>query len=347
MRLQERETLGNVGASSSLEPELPAPRRPRCVWRKACRTFTSRTRTNVCLTLDVIMSINVALSLRRLFGSASARQGSRKVRKRAALQVVLRAWVNGEGTSSSRRQMYGAGTSMRNYLHSRRVVLLGGLLLSTLIPIVAKADGIVVLVDENGRKIYVNANESSSGVDWMTRGFRSNSSAVSGGIPANIDQLVEQTANRYQVDPKLVHAIIRVESDYDPKAVSSKGAMGLMQLIPATAQRFGVANPFDPKQNLDGGVNYLKHLLGLFQGDLNLSLAAYNAGEHSVQRYGGIPAIPETQKYVRKVTEIYQPGSTAMGKTPISAKTVSQEPPTSSIVRYVDERGVVHYTNVE
>jgi soluble lytic murein transglycosylase-like protein len=243
--------------------------------------------------------------------------------------------------------MYGARTSMRYYFHSRQVVLLGGLLLSTLIPIVAKADGIVVLVDENGRKIYVNANESSTDVDWMTRSFRSNSSAVSGGIPANIDQLVDQTANRYQVDPKLVHAIIRVESDYDPKAVSSKGAMGLMQLIPATAQRFGVANPFDPKQNLDGGVNYLKRLLGLFQGDLNLSLAAYNAGEHSVQRDGGIPAIPETQKYVRKVTEIYQPGNTAMGKAPISAKTVSPKPPTSPIVRYVDERGVVHYTNVE
>jgi soluble lytic murein transglycosylase-like protein len=243
--------------------------------------------------------------------------------------------------------MYGARTSMRNYLHSCRDVLLGGLLLSTLIPIVAKADEIVVLVDENGRKIYVNATESSTGADWMTRSFRSTGSAVSGGIPASIDQLVEQTANRYQVDPKLVHAIIRVESDYDPKAVSSKGAMGLMQLIPATAQRFGVANPFDPKQNLNGGVSYLKYLLNLFQGDLNLSLAAYNAGEHSVQRYGGIPAIPETQQYVRKVTDIYQPSNTATGTASMAAKTVSREPPKPPIVRYVDERGVVHYTNVD
>ena len=85
----------------------------------------------------------------------------------------------------------------------------------------------------------------------MTRSFRPNAPAVFRQTPADIDQLVEQTASRYQVDPELIRAIVRVESGYDPKAVSSKGAMGLMQLIPATAQRFGVANPFDPKQNLE------------------------------------------------------------------------------------------------
>ena len=158
---------------------------------------------------------------------------------------------------------------MRNCLHSCRVVLLGGLLLYTFLPTAAKADQIVVLVDENGHKIYVNTGETSTRVDWMTRSFRPSASAISARIPANIDQLVEQTASRYQVDPELIRAIIRVESGYDPKAVSSKGAMGLMQLIPATAQRFGVANPFDPKQNLEGGVNYLKYLLDLFGGDLN------------------------------------------------------------------------------
>jgi soluble lytic murein transglycosylase-like protein len=118
--------------------------------------------------------------------------------------------------------------------------------------------------------------------------------------------------------------------------------MGLMQLIPATAQRFGVANPFDPKQNIEGGVNYLKYLLDLFGGDLNLSLAAYNAGEHSVQRSGGIPAIPETENYVRKVTSIYQTGD-----APASSKTTTREPPKTPITRYVDENGVVHFTNVE
>ncbi len=229
---------------------------------------------------------------------------------------------------------------MRSCLHSCRVVLLSGLLLYTFLPIAAKADQIVVLVDENGHKIFVNTGETSNRVDWMARSFRPTGSGVSVHGPANINQLVEQTASRYQVDPELVHAIVQVESGYDPKAVSSAGAMGLMQLIPATAHRFGVSNPFDPKQNLDGGVNYLRYLLDLFGGDLNLSLAAYNAGEHSVQRSGGIPAFPETQNYVRKVTSIYQTGD-----APASAKTTHKEPPKAPITRYVDEYGVVHYTN--
>jgi soluble lytic murein transglycosylase-like protein len=231
---------------------------------------------------------------------------------------------------------------MRNYLHSCRVVLLGGLLFYTFLPPAARADQIVVLVDESGRKIYVNTGERSVRMGWMTRSFSPSASGSLARIPANIDQLVEQTASRYHVDPDLIRAVIRVESGYDPKAVSSKGAMGLMQLVPATALRFGVANPFDPKQNLDGGVNYLKYLMGLFGGDLNLSLAAYNAGEHSVQRSGGIPAIPETQDYVRKVTSIYQPGN-----APALAKITPKEPPKAPITRYVDDYGVVHYTNVE
>jgi soluble lytic murein transglycosylase-like protein len=231
---------------------------------------------------------------------------------------------------------------MGNCLHSCRVVLLSGLLLYTFLPPAAQADQIVVLVDEHGHKIYVNTGETTTRVDWMTRSFHPGASGVSARVPANINQLVEQTASRFQVDPGLIRAIVRVESGYDPKAVSSKGAMGLMQLIPATAHRFGVANPFDPRQNLEGGVNYLKYLLDLFGGDLSLSLAAYNAGEHSVQRSGGIPAIPETQDYVRKVTSIYQTRD-----APGPAKITPKEPPKAPIIRYVDEYGVVHYTNVE
>ena len=222
---------------------------------------------------------------------------------------------------------------MLKCLHSYRVVLLGGLLLYTFLPPAAQADQIVLLVDQNGRKIYVNTGEISS--------FPRGAMAMSARTPADIDQLVEQTASRYHVDPELIRAVIRVESGYDPKAVSSKGAMGLMQLIPETAHRFGVADPFDPKQNLEGGVNYLKYLLDLFGGDLSLSLAAYNAGEHSVQRSGGIPAIPETQNYVRKVTNIYQ------GDAPAQAKITPKEPPKAPIIRYVDEYGVVHFTNVD
>ena len=245
------------------------------------------------------------------------------------------------GTSnSSGYRVRGVMTSMCSYLRSSRAVLLGGLLLYTLLPPAAKADQIVVLLDEHGHKIYVNTGESTTRVDWMKRSFRPDAPADSLRIPANIDQLVEQAASRHQVDPDLIRAVMRVESGFDPKAVSSKGAMGLMQLIPATAHRFGVVNPFDPKQNLEGGVNYLKYLLDLFGGDLTLSLAAYNAGERSVQRSGGIPAIPETQNYVRKVTTIYQSGGTVP-----AAKTPAKEPPKAPIIRSVDEFGVVHYTN--
>ena len=229
---------------------------------------------------------------------------------------------------------------MSNCIHPCRIVLLSGLLL--FLPTAVRADQIVVLVDEHGHKIFVNTGETSTPVDWMTRGFHTGGAEFYSPPPEKIDKLVEQTATRFKVDPDLVRAIVRVESDYDPKAVSSKGAMGLMQLIPETAHRFGVVNAFDPKQNLEGGVNYLKYLLGLFGGDLSKSLAAYNAGEHTVQRFGGIPDFPETQDYVRKVTSIYRPGA-----APAPAMFTSKEPPKAPINRYVDEYGVVHFTNVE
>jgi soluble lytic murein transglycosylase-like protein len=204
----------------------------------------------------------------------------------------------------------------------------------------ARADQIVTVWDEHGHKLYINTGETSTRADWMSRSFRPLRSSGTVPVPADIDRLVKQTADHLRIDPQLVHAIIQVESEYDPNAVSRKGAMGLMQLIPATAQRFGVDNPFDPRQNIEGGVNYLKYLLDLFGGDLALSLAAYNAGEHSVQRIGGIPALTETQQYVHKVTKLYQSGSPLGTSSP-------REPQKAPIHRYVDEQGVVHFTNVD
>ena len=204
----------------------------------------------------------------------------------------------------------------------------------------ARADRIVALVDEHGHKVYVNVADSASSAGGHANGFhplRANFSAVP---PEEIDRLVQQTADRFQVDPKLVHAIIQVESDYNPAAVSNKGAMGLMQLIPATAQRYGVGNPFDPKQNIEGGVNHLKYLLDLFGGDLALSLAAYNAGENSVLRRGGVPEFQETRAYVKKVSGLY-------GGAPLPSNSEKQpsEPPKAQIYRYVDAQGVVHFTD--
>jgi soluble lytic murein transglycosylase-like protein len=206
----------------------------------------------------------------------------------------------------------------------------------------ARAGEIVSITDEHGRKIFINAGETGAKGGLATGAFQP-VRADNVSLPApEIDDLVEQTASRHQIDPQLVHAIIKVESEYDPKAVSRKGAMGLMQLIPETALRFGVANPFNPKENIEGGVSYLKHLLDLFRGDLSLSLAAYNAGEAAVQRFGGIPSFAETRNYVRKVTDIYESASPQSGTNP-----AGNQPPAPPITRYVDERGVVHYSNVE
>jgi soluble lytic murein transglycosylase-like protein len=110
----------------------------------------------------------------------------------------------------------------------------------------------------------------------------------------------EQAAEKYAVDPALVHSVIEVESNYNPLAVSPKGAQGIMQLTPETAARLAVKNAFDPWQNIDGGVRYLKYLLEMFDSE-PLALAAYNAGEGAVVRHGGIPPYPETTWYINQV----------------------------------------------
>ena len=125
-----------------------------------------------------------------------------------------------------------------------------------------------------------------------------------------IEEMIREVSARYRVDPALVRAVIRTESNWNSSAVSRKGALGLMQLVPGTAHQMGVNNAFDPKQNLDGGVRYLRTLLERYNGDLDRALAAYNAGPRAVDRAGGIPQYRETRDYVQKVTDSYfQPGS--------------------------------------
>ena len=120
------------------------------------------------------------------------------------------------------------------------------------------------------------------------------------------DILISEYSKKYQVDFALIKAMIRAESGFNPNAVSRKGAKGLMQLMPETALRMNVSNVFSPKENIEGGVRYFKYLLSLFNNDLRLSLAAYNAGENLVSQIGTIPPYRETVDYVRKVLNFYQ-----------------------------------------
>ena len=140
--------------------------------------------------------------------------------------------------------------------------------------------------------------------------YRPNAWSASGPSAVDISRLVpliNDAARAHGLDPKLVHAVIRAESGYNANAVSSKGAVGLMQLIPATAQRYGVHDSYDPTQNIQGGTRYLRDLMKMFNGNLELAIAGYNAGENAVIRAGNrVPPYPETQAYVPKVLSFYR-----------------------------------------
>jgi len=153
----------------------------------------------------------------------------------------------------------------------------------------------------------------------------------------DVDTAIEQAAARHNVDPNLVRAVVKVESNFNPNAVSRKGAMGLMQLMPSTARQLNVKNPFDPEQNVDAGVRHLKRLLESYRGDIKLTLAAYNAGAGAVARSSGVPRYAETQNYVRRITNLYYGGSA------VNSTGVSHDP--VRIQR--DARGVLHISNTE
>jgi len=123
---------------------------------------------------------------------------------------------------------------------------------------------------------------------------------------AQLGELVVRCSDEHGLDPRLVQAVMQVESGYNPRALSSKGAIGLMQLMPETARELAVENPWDPEQNVRGGTTYLRRMMDTFSGDLELALAAYNAGPNAVLEYAGVPPFAETRQYVRKVLCLFE-----------------------------------------
>jgi len=160
-----------------------------------------------------------------------------------------------------------------------------------------------------------------------------------------VQTLVEEAAKNLDVSPLLVDSLIQVESNYNPYAISPKGAQGLMQLMPATARRFGVTNSFDAKQNIEGGVRYLKFLQDTFKDD-RLAIAAYNAGEGAVTKYRDVPPYPETKSYVDKVGAKYTKAKRAAEKIASAAKPDDEpklaEEETRHLVQYRDPEGRLH-----
>ena len=144
------------------------------------------------------------------------------------------------------------------------------------------------------------------------------------------DYVVQKVAQKQGVEPDLIHAIIRAESNYNSLAVSEKGAIGLMQLMPATANAYGVNNFYDPEENIEGGTKYLKDLIKLYNGKTNLVLAAYNAGQEAVKKYKGIPPYPETRNYISRVQASFR-------KANIRTRTI--------IYKYYDGSGNLVLTN--
>ena len=169
--------------------------------------------------------------------------------------------------------------------------------------------------------------------------FEQNSPSRHGFTQKEIDDAINKAAERHAVDPNLVRALVKVESNFNPNAVSRKGAMGLMQLMPQTARQLRLTNPFNPEENIDAGVRHLKDLLDSYGGDVRLSLAAYNAGAGAVARSAGVPHYAETRNYVKRITQLY---SGSLGSSYFFTG-ASREP-----VRVQrDVRGVLYISNTE
>jgi soluble lytic murein transglycosylase-like protein len=233
---------------------------------------------------------------------------------------------------------------------SKRTAIAGWIVLATLAVCAHPASSQIARVtEESGRRLFVNAEPPISAKLTATKPrttiYLPAESSFTGHLRPAIsidrggaEKLVREAADRHSVDPALVRAVIETESHWDPAAVSNRGAAGLMQLIPTTAQRFGANDVFNPKQNVDAGVHYLKTLLERYNGNLDLALAAYNAGEGAVDRAHGVPAFRETRNYVQKVQNAYfRPGSGRLGDAWFNPRAIHKDVDTSGRVVFTND----------
>jgi soluble lytic murein transglycosylase-like protein len=168
----------------------------------------------------------------------------------------------------------------------------------TLIPALAAASEVRIVIGANGRKVILNEN--------TVQHARRMSTQLVDLPDANLEPMIARHSDAQNLDPKLVRALIQAESGYNVKAVSNKGAIGLMQLMPDTASELNILNPYDPDQNIRGGTMYLRQMLDHFAGKVELAIAAYNAGPGAVEKHGGIPPFAETRDYVRRVLALWR-----------------------------------------
>ncbi len=209
---------------------------------------------------------------------------------------------------------------------------------------------IAKVVDDTGRHFWVNAEppatlKLSATAKIQPALYMPQPASLTGRTRPSFmldrdgaEKLVREAAERHRVDPALVRAVIETESNWNPAARSHKGAVGLMQLIPTTAQRFGANDAYSPQQNVDAGVRYLKTLLQRYDGNLDLALAAYNAGEGAVDRAHGVPAFRETRDYVQKVQNAYfRPGSGRLDGLWINPRAIHKNVETTGRVIFTNE----------